>query len=337
MGETEAMADAPPADVAVIIPAWRAEAVIGRAISSALAQQGVAVRVVVVDDCSPDDTLAAARAAAAGDPRVVALRQAQNGGPAAARNRALAAAPDAPWAAPLDSDDFMEPGRLASLLALAQAHEADFVADDMYKVPETDVDGPRKRLWSADEIGLLSISFVDFVYGNLTERHGGRGELGFVKPLMRRAFLDAHDIRYAEDMRLGEDYELYARALLRDARFLMTDPQGYVAVVRPDSLSGSHGERELRALVAADRRLLNDPTLTAEGRAALKRHYIETHQRWSWLRLIDAVKARNPVEAARCFASPLPVVGALIGNLAEQAQLRLGRRLRGETRSKSDA
>ena len=34
---------------------------------------------------------------------------------------------------------------------------------------------------------------------------------------MRRAFLERHGLAYDETMRLGEDYDLYARALSLDA------------------------------------------------------------------------------------------------------------------------
>ena len=47
-------------DVSVIIPAWRAEAFIDTAITSALSQEGVELEVIVVDDASPDDTAGAA-------------------------------------------------------------------------------------------------------------------------------------------------------------------------------------------------------------------------------------------------------------------------------------
>lgn len=318
--------DAGVPDVAVIIPAWSAAATLERAVESALAQRDIAVEVVVVDDCSPDDTIAVAEALAARDPRVHAHRQAANAGPAAARNAAIAAS-RAPWICPLDSDDFMEPGRLAALLALARDGTWDFAADDLLKVDETDIAGPRSRLFAREEIGTLTLDLAGFVRGNLSSKHGGRGELGFIKPLMRRRFLEAHGLRYDESMRLGEDYDLYARALMAGARFCLTDPLGYVAVVRAASLSGRHGTRELAALVEADRRLLGAPALAEADRAVLNAHLIETMKRWSWMRLIDAVKARDLGEALRCFAVPLPVQGALLWRLGEQAWLRGGRLL----------
>ena len=63
--------------------------------------------------------------------------------------------------------------------------------------------------------------------------------------MLRRSFLDAHGLRYNEDLRLGEDYDLYARALAKGARYKVVHGCGYAAVVRSDSLSGRHKTRDL--------------------------------------------------------------------------------------------
>jgi succinoglycan biosynthesis protein ExoU len=298
------------ADVAVVIPAWNAEGTLARAVESALAQANVAVEVVIVDDASTDRTAEIARALAAADPRVRLIVQERNAGPGAARNRAMATS-TAPWICPLDSDDFMEPGRLSALLTIAWEGDWDFVVDDLWKVLETDPEGPRRRLFSLGE----------FVRANLSDRHGDRGEMGFLKPMMRRDFLRQHRLDYAENMRLGEDYDLYARALAAGARWCLTDPLGYVATVRELSLSGTATTRDYEALVQADDRLLA-LDLPADDRRTIRAHRIECFRRWRWLWLIDAVKARDPVAVVRCFRAPPAVFATLVALLAEQAWLR---------------
>src|SRR5690349_4805610 len=92
-----------PRQVTVMMPARNAAATIGRAVASALAEPEAA-ELVVVDDGSSDGTAAAALAAAAGDPRLILRRLTVSGGPAAARNLAMALTV-APWICPLDADD----------------------------------------------------------------------------------------------------------------------------------------------------------------------------------------------------------------------------------------
>lgn len=99
------------AQVSVIIPTYnRGEETLGRAIDSALAQRGVEVEVIVVDDASPqpDEAL---RARVTSDPRVRWLVHAHNQGGGAARNTGIDAA-SAPLLALLDSDDWWSEDKL---------------------------------------------------------------------------------------------------------------------------------------------------------------------------------------------------------------------------------
>lgn len=322
---TETAADPTPR-VSVLIAAWAAEATLDRAIGSALAQT-VPVEVIVIDDASPDGTAAVAAAHAAADSRVRLLRQDENRGPAAARNRGLAAA-RSPWVSVLDADDFFcAPDRLARLVAIAEAEDADFVADDLWKVAEAAPDGPRTPMIGAAPIGIQRLDAAGFVAGNLSSRHGGRRELGFLKPLMSRAFLERHRLAYDPAIRLGEDYVLYARALIAGARFVLTDAAGYAAVVRPGSLSGRHPTEAHERLIAADRALLALPGVDGPTRAALRAHLMEQRKKWAWRRLIDAKGAADPAAAAACFWAPPAVIADLLARLWGEATARLGRRM----------
>ena len=94
-------------DASVVIAAYNAEDTIRRAIRSALAQNDVAVEVIVADDCSTDATRETVTALGMAAVRLVALDG--NKGPGGARNAGFAAARGR-WIAVLDSDDTMRPG-----------------------------------------------------------------------------------------------------------------------------------------------------------------------------------------------------------------------------------
>lgn len=321
-----------PCDVSVLIAAWQAEATLARAIESVLTQSKVSAEVIVADDASSDGTSAVAQKFAKRHAQVRYLRLDVNSGPSAARNAALAAA-QGRYVTPLDSDDYMAPGRLARLVETAQSGAWDMVADDLFLADEATPETPRCRLWSQTDIGVVPLDFEGFVRGNLSSLHGGRGELGFLKPLILRDFLTRAGLSYRADMRLGEDYDLYATALKAGARFCLTDPAGYYAIHRDASLSGRHSAADLAALVDADRRLLGRSDLTGPERAILRRHLIETLKRANWMALIDAVKTRDPAAALRCFAAPPQVGLTLMGRLVEQAVIRSTRRLSGRPAS----
>lgn len=96
--------------VSVIIPAYNAEAFIGRTLESVLAQTYENIEVLVVDDGSRDRTAEIVASFAQKDSRVILLKQ-QNAGVAAARNLAIEKS-RGEYIAPLDADDIWYPSKL---------------------------------------------------------------------------------------------------------------------------------------------------------------------------------------------------------------------------------
>ena len=127
------------ADVSVVIPTYNRAHTLPASIASVLAEDGVAVEVIVVDDGSTDGT--AAMLARAADPRVRVLVR-PHAGIAASRNVGVAAA-SAPFVAFHDSDDLALPGRLRVALAELRARpEVDLVImNGRFLPPEDDPAG----------------------------------------------------------------------------------------------------------------------------------------------------------------------------------------------------
>lgn len=111
------------ATVTVVIPCYNYGRYLPQAVGSVLAQPGIAVDVVVVDDASADDSLAVARGLAAADARVAVLSHARNAGPVATFNDGLALA-SGEFLVRLDADDLLTPGALARAVAVMRAHPA---------------------------------------------------------------------------------------------------------------------------------------------------------------------------------------------------------------------
>ena len=308
----------------VIIAAYNAEATLVRAARSALAQADVA-EVCIVDDCSTDGTRAVAEHLRTIDARVKVSAAERNSGPSAARNLAIALT-SAPWIAILDADDYMLDGRLAALHRYSG--DADFIADALVRVIE-DATPPRVEL----ALSPAPLNFAGFVLGNLGA-HTGPLDLGYLKPIFRRAFITQHGLRYREDMRLGEDYELYARALALSARFLTCAPAGYISVERAGSLSKEHSEADLQRLRDCDDGLASIRPLNADEQRALRRHWNSVDCRLQWRRLISAVKTHDVGAAISAFRSP-EAAAFLAARLGEQAWLRSTAFARGRAASPS--
>ena len=284
-------------DVTVVIAAWRAAGTLGRAVATALAQPEAA-EVVVVDDASNDDgaTLAAARAADDGTGRLIVLTLEKNSGPAAARNAAIAAS-KAPWITVLDSDDYFEPGRLKGLMALADKGY-DLIADDLMQVKEGAPRNTAHPMWfDRTDSDPIDIDFTYFIRSCIPRSSEKTREIGFIKPMMRRAFLEAHAIRYDERMRLGEDFDIYARSLIAGGRMRLIPWTGYISVMRARSLSTHHSRYDLAQLEAANTRLLKKST-ARETAQLVRRHGLYIRRRIDLIDFMQAVKKANIFHAS---------------------------------------
>jgi succinoglycan biosynthesis protein ExoO len=212
-------------DVSFIMAAYNAAPFVEAAINSALNQTGVAVEVIVVDDASTDGTRDIVAKMAAADRRVVLIRRAANGGPSAARNRALAKA-SGTWAAILDCDDLIAPDRSRRLIDLAIATSADVVADNFERFTDESDTGGDTMLPRGSEPYALSVDIASFLRGNtLFARE--KYMFGAVKCMFRSQFLWDAGITHVEGVHFGEDFLFCMACLLADARFVVTSESFY--------------------------------------------------------------------------------------------------------------
>ena len=269
--------------VSVVIPAFEAASFVGAAVRSARAQTLTDIEVLVIDDGSHDGTADAANAAAEGDPRVSVLRLPQNGGVSTARNAALDVARGR-WIALLDADDLYAPDRLARLVAAGDELGADLMADHVLLSREGSTAEPMfvlPRRYAREPIDVRAFIRTD----------SPTQPIGFMKPLLRRAFLLEHGLRYADGMNAGEDFHLYVRCLLRGARLYCSADAGYVAMARPGSLSRSDSSGVVATFIRSTRHLREEALRLGNAPAArlLARRALDQRSYGAYDRLSDAL------------------------------------------------
>jgi glycosyltransferase involved in cell wall biosynthesis len=115
--------------VSVVIPCYKYGHFLEEAVSSVLDDQpGVDVRVLVIDDASPDDSAEQALKIAARDPRVEVLVHEANKGNIATYNEGLLEWADGDYCVLMSADDRLTPGALRRARDLLDAHpEVGFV------------------------------------------------------------------------------------------------------------------------------------------------------------------------------------------------------------------
>ena len=312
-------------DVSVIIAAWKAETFLEQAVASALASSGVSVEVVIVDDASPDGTTPVAQRLAAQDGRVIASRLEANGGPSAARNRAIGLA-SGRYIAVLDADDTMAPERLERLVRHAEATGADIVADNMFEVDEsgarlTDTGFLTSEAFAQDR----AIDLATWINFNEPMKRGDC--IGYLKPLIRRDALPLSGAVYDTALRNSEDYYLVAGLLAQGRKMAYLAQPGYFYTRSAGSTSHRLKPEHTQAWLDAERRFADasGSKLSGADRRALahrRRTLRNVHQ---LVATTEAVKSRKLGNALGMLASDLR--GAMY-TLGFFSRIALGKMLR---------
>ncbi len=314
-------------DVSFVVAAYNAKDTLVRAIDSALAQVGVTVEVIVVDDCSTDGTRDIAEAYSSIDERVRLIAQKVNGGPAAARNAGFADARGR-FIAVLDSDDTIYPVRMLAMLERAETMRAQIVVDNIDVIPFDA--GPPQSMFPRDMLKRKPVmTLADFIGSNVIFQ--STFNFGYMKPVFERSFLIEHGLRFDESLRVGEDYLLLASALACGGRCAVVPETGYVYHLRQGSISRVLEQRHLDAMLASDKVFLSRYRLDAEAMAAQRRRTRSILEAGSFLTLVDEIKKgsvggflktaiENP-RALRHLSMPIAVrMRRLVGAAGTQRQ-----------------
>ena len=166
--------------VSVIMPSYNTANYIAASIQSVLDQTYQNWELLLVDDCSTDDTDAVV-APFLSDARIRYLKNERNSGAAISRNRALHEA-NGRWIAFLDSDDLWYPTKLEAQLKFMQAHGYHFSYTSYEEINEAGtrtgvlVSGPKRItktgmynfcwpgcltvMYDAKEVGLIQIEDI---------------------------------------------------------------------------------------------------------------------------------------------------------------------------------
>lgn len=284
--------------VSVIVPVFNGADSLTTAAHSVAAQTLAQLEMLIVDDGSTDDSVRVAGELAANDSRIRLFRHPCNRGQSAARNLAIEQAKGR-WIALVDADDEIDSERLRILVEAGEASGADLIADGVDFVGPRQPGTPARLYTAGQETQALTVETV--IDSDIP--HNGRCSFGYLKPLIRRSFLERWRLRYDEDLRFAEDLNFYVRALLCGGRFVLYPQSLYHYTQTPVSAS-----RNVQVLPnVADHALVNNRRMRELARLHhrddLDKLLDEHEQRWAlvlWFnRLKLALRSGHPADVLR--------------------------------------
>ena len=152
--------------VSIITPSYNTARFIAETINCVLAQTYPNWEMIIVDDCSTDDTDAVVGSFT--DPRIRYLKNEKNSGAAVSRNRALREA-KGKWIAFLDSDDLWEPEKLEKQISFMERNGYHFSYTNYREIDDDGVSlgtmwtGPKKigklKMYSFNYMGCLTVMY----------------------------------------------------------------------------------------------------------------------------------------------------------------------------------
>jgi glycosyltransferase involved in cell wall biosynthesis len=196
----------------VIIPSYNYGSFLDQCVDSVLSQVGVDVRVLIIDDASPDDTAAVAAALARSDPRVTFVRHSDNKGHIATYNEGIEWA-SADYMLILSADDYLLPGALERATNLMNARpEVGFAFGNYIELGVDGVERLVKRLEdSPNTLPERVIGGIEFI-----EMSGAHNLVGATCTAVVRTTLQQHlggypaELPHTGDMMMWLRFAAYA-------------------------------------------------------------------------------------------------------------------------------
>jgi glycosyltransferase involved in cell wall biosynthesis len=216
--------------VSIVVPIYKVEKYLERCLDSLVAQDYRPLEVILVNDGSPDGCGNIIRRYEARYPIFRSLWQ-ENQGLSAARNNGIALA-TGKYIALVDSDDYVEPDFISSMVDLAEERQADIVMVNFY------IDFPR---------GGIKIPFrMLTMHKYLSGEEAAQMSLALLRmpayawnKLYRRELFVEHNISYPSIY--YEDVATTSRLLIKAERVAIQQKPVYHYCLRSTGITGSFG------------------------------------------------------------------------------------------------
>lgn len=276
--------------VSVIVPVYNAESTLRRCADSILEQSYPDLELILVDDGSKDASPLICDSYMQKDARVRVIHK-PNSGASATRNLGIAEA-RGHYLQFVDSDDWLTPDATEKLVAAAEAHQADLVIADFYRVSGKLVASkhrvmPVGVMTRREYASKMMENPASFYYGVLWNK------------LYRRDLVVQHHLEMNPALRICEDF-MFNLEYLRVARYIVAVPSPVYYYVRTKNsiVSQTYGMTTLKIRLAAFDEYKQFYMDVLDEKAYQKAHLKSTVFWWTWRWMALCCPSPRPAHAA---------------------------------------
>ncbi|TFE27272.1 glycosyltransferase family 2 protein [Cohnella luojiensis] len=294
--------------ISVIIPAYNVEKYVKKAIESALNQTLKDIEVIVVDDCSTDETVNVIKSIY--DTRLKLVQNQTNKGVSFSRNKAIEAS-SGEWIAIMDSDDWWSPERLQKMLNHAIENNANIVCDDLWLIHDgeevpytTHLKSRAKIIGHHKEMTFLSASRMI------------SDDYGYLKPIIRSDLIKNTGLLYDENLNGDEDFKFLVECIYHSGKMLLIPEPMYYYRTRPNSLSSSISRAIVlhQSQIRFTGELITTYSQEPEIESALKSHRKKKQRGLAELLFKDRLEKKKYLSATILIASRPILIKSLLRN-----------------------
>ncbi len=250
--------------VSVVIPMYKARDYIIENVDCLLKQTLSETEIIIVNDCTPDDSMELCREHYAGNERVQLIDQPKNMGPGAARNTGIKAA-KGEYIAFVDSDDGVVPDAFEKMYNDAKKYDADVLHNTgcifplMVDAPANLLTVPKKDWLNVNTDRVETATDVRIAPDDMAERFEMWKKQMYHwavwNKLYKREFLLKYDIHFGE-MKLAEDLAFCFSCLFNAKKYVTIPGNFYLYRMSETSLCRGKDyikllERSLNSVLAA--------------------------------------------------------------------------------------
>ena len=212
--------------ISIIVPVYNVDKYLKRCVDSLLKQTYENIEIILVNDCSPDNSAQIISEYEMSDSRVKGITQPQNMGVSAARNRGLEEA-SGEWIAFCDGDDWYLPEFCEEMLKSAEENGSDFVICNYQLVSDS---GP-----------VISVDLLTPIKNDLSNKKViACGPIYSPVHLIKKQLFDKSNVRYPEGIGHSEELPVIPVLAKYSQKISIVDKALYCYYQRSGEVSASN-------------------------------------------------------------------------------------------------